>query len=152
MQFTDRLETAIDKQVENDAAKDALLLKLAIENANPDRQKGLRMLTAPTLIDMIEAYEDHFSPEAGAAVDEMTRGAVFVAQVESQVPADCFHVAMMIHWITGAPDTSVGVKTNDTNHSQVENKMSLSGFNPNSFPRARCGLCEQQRNDFPVVS
>ncbi|KQK74232.1 hypothetical protein AAES_158001 [Amazona aestiva] len=41
MQFIDRLEMAIDKQVENDAAKDALLLKLAIENANSDGQKVL---------------------------------------------------------------------------------------------------------------
>ncbi|KQL60842.1 hypothetical protein AAES_04291 [Amazona aestiva] len=42
MQFIDRLETAIDKQVENDVAKEALLLKLAIENANLDCQKVLR--------------------------------------------------------------------------------------------------------------
>ncbi|KAM4643273.1 endogenous retrovirus group K member 8 Gag polyprotein-like [Amazona ochrocephala] len=55
MHFIDRLEAAIDKQVENDAAKEALLLKLAIENANLDCQKVLRMLKNPTLIDMIEA-------------------------------------------------------------------------------------------------
>ncbi|KQK78358.1 endogenous retrovirus group K member 6 Gag polyprotein-like protein [Amazona aestiva] len=55
MQFIDCLETAVDKQVENDAAKDALLLKLAIENANSNCQKVLCMLKNPTLIDMIEA-------------------------------------------------------------------------------------------------
>ncbi|KQK76306.1 hypothetical protein AAES_137221 [Amazona aestiva] len=41
MHFIDRLETAIDKQVENDAAKEALLPKLAIEDANLDCQKVL---------------------------------------------------------------------------------------------------------------
>ncbi|KQK76304.1 hypothetical protein AAES_137738 [Amazona aestiva] len=55
MHFIDCLETAIDKQVENDAAKDDLLLKLATENANLDCQKVLHMLKNPTLIDMIEA-------------------------------------------------------------------------------------------------
>lgn len=49
MQFIDRLQDAIQKEVENLEAKEALLLKLAIENANEDCKK---------LADFAETYSD----------------------------------------------------------------------------------------------
>ena len=36
MQFIDRLRDALDKQIDNAKAKEALLLKLVVENANVD--------------------------------------------------------------------------------------------------------------------
>ncbi|KAK4814001.1 hypothetical protein QYF61_004631 [Mycteria americana] len=41
MQFIDRLRDALDKQIENPEAKEALVLKLAVENANTDCKKLL---------------------------------------------------------------------------------------------------------------
>jgi len=53
-QFIDRLQEAIQKQVENKQDKEALMLKLAVENANADCKKLLQSLRNPTLTDTIE--------------------------------------------------------------------------------------------------
>lgn len=55
MQFIDRLHHAVDKQVEHETAKEVLLLKLAIENANPHCKKILQTLRNPSITDMLEA-------------------------------------------------------------------------------------------------
>lgn len=56
MQFIDRLRDSLNKQIDNHEAKEALMLKLAIENANTERKKILRsMPNGTTLVQMIEA-------------------------------------------------------------------------------------------------
>lgn len=54
MKFIETLKDALDKQVENEEARQILLQKLAIENANTDCQKVLRPLKNPTVVQMIE--------------------------------------------------------------------------------------------------
>lgn len=57
MQFIDRLKQALERQVDNVDAREILLLKLAVENANADCKKLLKSLPNQnlTLIEMIEA-------------------------------------------------------------------------------------------------
>lgn len=55
MQFIDRLQEAIHKQVQQPEAKEALLLQLAVENANEDCKRVLRALPHPNIVQMIEA-------------------------------------------------------------------------------------------------
>lgn len=56
MQFIDRLWDAVDKQIDNCEAKEALMLKLAVENGNRDCEKILQALPInTTLVQMIEA-------------------------------------------------------------------------------------------------
>ncbi|KAK4822304.1 hypothetical protein QYF61_013003 [Mycteria americana] len=56
MQFIDRLTDVLDKQIENREAKEALILKLAMENANMDCKKLLQALPVnSTLVQMIKA-------------------------------------------------------------------------------------------------
>lgn len=56
MQFIDRLQDAVDKQINNREAKEALMLKLAVENGNTDCEKILQALPInTTLVQMIEA-------------------------------------------------------------------------------------------------
>nr|XP_013804869.1 PREDICTED: endogenous retrovirus group K member 5 Gag polyprotein-like [Apteryx mantelli mantelli]XP_013807647.1 PREDICTED: endogenous retrovirus group K member 5 Gag polyprotein-like [Apteryx mantelli mantelli] len=55
MTFIDRLQEAINKQVDNTDAKEALVSKPATENANVACQRILRTLRNPSLTDMIEA-------------------------------------------------------------------------------------------------
>lgn len=56
MQFIDRLCDALDKQIDNREAKEALLQKLAVENANTDCKKVLQALPVnTTIVQMIEA-------------------------------------------------------------------------------------------------
>ncbi|KAK4805325.1 hypothetical protein QYF61_018188 [Mycteria americana] len=73
MQFIDRLRDALDKQIENREAKEALILKLAVENANTDCKKLLQAMPVnSTLVQMIEAcnrvgsIEHHTAALAGA--------------------------------------------------------------------------------------
>ena len=55
MQFIDRLRDALDKQIDNADAKEALLLKLAVENANVDCKRVLQTLPQGAgIIQMIE--------------------------------------------------------------------------------------------------
>ncbi|TRZ06668.1 hypothetical protein HGM15179_020439 [Zosterops borbonicus] len=58
MQFVDRLKQTLEKQIDNDQAKEVILLKLAVENANEDYKRLLKTLPPepePTLLQMIEA-------------------------------------------------------------------------------------------------
>lgn len=55
MQFIDKLKDSLDKQLENEGAREILLQKIAIENANEDCQKVLCPLNKPTLLQMIDA-------------------------------------------------------------------------------------------------
>ena len=57
MQFIDRLKQALEHQIDNVEARDILLLKLAVENANVDCKKLLKSLPNPnpTLVEMVEA-------------------------------------------------------------------------------------------------
>uniref|UniRef100_A0A8C0EKD6 Retroviral nucleocapsid Gag protein p24 C-terminal domain-containing protein n=1 Tax=Bubo bubo TaxID=30461 RepID=A0A8C0EKD6_BUBBB len=57
MQFIDRLKQALERQIDNVEARDILLLKLAVENANVDCKKLLKSLPNPnpTLVEMVEA-------------------------------------------------------------------------------------------------
>lgn len=55
MQFVDRLKDALDKQISQQEAREFLLLKLAVENANADCQRVLRPLENPTLVQMLQA-------------------------------------------------------------------------------------------------
>ncbi|XP_074424746.1 endogenous retrovirus group K member 7 Gag polyprotein-like [Larus michahellis] len=57
MQFIDRLKQALERQIDNTEAREILLLKLAVENANADCKKLLKSLPNPalTLVEMVEA-------------------------------------------------------------------------------------------------
>jgi len=57
MQFIDRLKQALERQIDNKEAREILLLKLAVENANVDCKKLLKSLPNPnpTLVEMVEA-------------------------------------------------------------------------------------------------
>ncbi|TRZ07570.1 hypothetical protein HGM15179_019535 [Zosterops borbonicus] len=54
IQFIDRLQQALNKQVAHQEACDIILLKLTIENASSDCQKVLRPLKNLTIIEMVE--------------------------------------------------------------------------------------------------
>ncbi|XP_064364164.1 endogenous retrovirus group K member 7 Gag polyprotein-like [Dromaius novaehollandiae] len=60
MQFLDRLQNAIDQQVDSEEARRLLLTLLAMENANADCQEALRPLrnANPSLADMIPACQN----------------------------------------------------------------------------------------------
>lgn len=55
MVFVDCLKDALDNQVTHQEAREFLLLKLAVENANLDCQRVLRTLENPTLAQMMQA-------------------------------------------------------------------------------------------------
>ncbi|XP_063277423.1 endogenous retrovirus group K member 5 Gag polyprotein-like [Prinia subflava] len=58
MQFVDKLKQALERQIDNDQAREVVLLKLAIENANDDCKRLLKALPPepePTLLQMIKA-------------------------------------------------------------------------------------------------
>ena len=56
MSFIDHLRDAIEKQIDNADAKEALIIKLAVENASADCEKILQSMPGRvTLVDMIEA-------------------------------------------------------------------------------------------------
>lgn len=57
MQFIDRLKQALERQIDNTDAREILLLKLAVENANADCKKLLKSLPNQnlTLVEMVEA-------------------------------------------------------------------------------------------------
>lgn len=57
MQFIDRLKQALERQIDNVEAREILLLKLAVENANADCKKLLKSLPNPnpSLVEMVEA-------------------------------------------------------------------------------------------------
>ncbi|KAK4811506.1 hypothetical protein QYF61_011554 [Mycteria americana] len=57
MSFIDKLKEAIEKQVENEAAREVLLMKLAVENANVDCKRVLQTLRNPSLVEMMEACQ-----------------------------------------------------------------------------------------------
>lgn len=54
MQFIDKLKDSLDKQMASEEAREILLQKMAIENANKDCQKVLHPLNKPTLSQMID--------------------------------------------------------------------------------------------------
>jgi len=54
MQFVDRLQNAINKQIENLEVKEAVLMKWVLEKANEDCKRLLRALRNPSLVEMIE--------------------------------------------------------------------------------------------------
>ncbi|OPJ89819.1 hypothetical protein AV530_014007 [Patagioenas fasciata monilis] len=57
MQFIDRLKQPLERQIDNAEAREILLLKLAVENANVDCKKLLKSLPNlnPALVEMVEA-------------------------------------------------------------------------------------------------
>lgn len=58
--FTDRLQAAVNRQVENEEAAQILVFQLAFENANADCKKALSSVrgTAKTLVDYIKSCQD----------------------------------------------------------------------------------------------
>ncbi|KAK4810631.1 LOW QUALITY PROTEIN: hypothetical protein QYF61_007368 [Mycteria americana] len=57
MSFIDKLKEAIEKQVENEAAREVLLMKLAVENASVDCKRVLQTLRNPNMVEMMEACQ-----------------------------------------------------------------------------------------------
>lgn len=58
MQFVDKLKQTLERQINSKQAREIILLKLAIENANPDCKqllKSLPLKPEPTLLQMIQA-------------------------------------------------------------------------------------------------
>lgn len=88
MKFLDRLNDALQKQVENEAARDYILKQLAVENANPDCQKALQPLKNPSIDDMISAcmhigsrqHELSLLTEAFAAMTVKSQQSYFCGQ------------------------------------------------------------------------
>lgn len=68
--FIDRLQAAVNRQVENEEAAQILVFQLAFENANADCKKALSFVrgTAKTLVDYIKACQDIGSEEHKANV------------------------------------------------------------------------------------
>uniref|UniRef100_A0A8B9DNE3 CCHC-type domain-containing protein n=1 Tax=Anser cygnoides TaxID=8845 RepID=A0A8B9DNE3_ANSCY len=104
MQFIDRLRDALDKQIDNREAKEALILKLAVENANTDCKKILQALPAnTTLVQMIEAcnrvgsIEHHTAALAGAFATALKTGR-----------KRCFRCRATGHFATECPQRGAG--------------------------------------------
>lgn len=57
IKFLDKLKVALDKQIDNITAQEILLKQLAVENTNPDCQKVLQPLQAPTVVEMLKACQ-----------------------------------------------------------------------------------------------
>lgn len=98
MQFIDRLWDAVDKQVDNREAKEALMLKLAVENADTDCKKILQALPVnTTLVQMIEAcnrvgsVEHHTAALAGAfaAALQIVGKRCFRCQATGHLAVEC---------------------------------------------------------------
>ena len=60
IKFLDRLQNSLERQVENEAARNVLLKQLAVENANADCRKVLKSLrnADPSITDLIKACQD----------------------------------------------------------------------------------------------
>ncbi|XP_053795420.1 uncharacterized protein LOC128786271 isoform X2 [Vidua chalybeata] len=70
IKFVDRLKEAIDRQIENVEAREELLQKMALTNANPETKKILRALPQdpePTIAKMVEACTKATSMEQTVA-------------------------------------------------------------------------------------
>lgn len=97
MQFIGRLWDAVDKQVDDREAKEVLMLKLAVENANTDCKKIIQALPVnTTLVQMIEAcngvgsVEHHTATLAGAfAAALQIVGKCFCCQATGHFPVEC---------------------------------------------------------------
>lgn len=57
IKFLDKLKVALDNQIDNVTVQEILLKQLAVENTNPDCQRILRPLRAPTVIEMLKACQ-----------------------------------------------------------------------------------------------
>lgn len=55
--FLDKLKATLDKQIDNLTTREILLKQLPVENANPNCQKVLQPLRAPTVIEMLKACQ-----------------------------------------------------------------------------------------------
>lgn len=77
MKFIYRLKLTLDRQILQERAKEELLRKLAVSNANPECKKVLHSLppeTEPTLTQMIEACNFLGSPEHSVALQAQANG------------------------------------------------------------------------------
>ena len=132
MQFVDCLWDALDKQVDNREAKEALLLKLAVENANTDWKKILQTLPINNnLVQMIEAcncvgsiaHQTEALASAFAAALTMNRDTVMVSAgielifftlagivlcFEISMEKTCWDNTQMFRLLLGSADTSQG--------------------------------------------
>lgn len=108
MQFIDRLKQTLERQIDNGEAREILLLKLAVENANTDCRKLLKSLPNqnPTLLEMVEACNrigtvDH-KYEAMAAA--------FAAMRPSAGPATCYGCGKPGHLKKNCLATNAGAR------------------------------------------
>ncbi|XP_071585757.1 endogenous retrovirus group K member 9 Gag polyprotein-like [Heliangelus exortis] len=65
MEFISKLQQALEKQIDNVDARNILLLKLAVENANADCKRLLKSLprSDPTLVEMMQACNCFGTPD-----------------------------------------------------------------------------------------
>ncbi|XP_064267004.1 uncharacterized protein LOC135294964 [Passer domesticus] len=84
IKFLDRLKMALEKQIPIDRARQELLKRLAISNANPTCKKALRTLPQdpePTLTQLVDACNRLSTPEHAAAMQaEVLASAITTAQ------------------------------------------------------------------------
>ena len=98
IQFLDRLQNAIDQQIESEEARRLLLMQLAVENANADCQKALRPLRNAnlSLADMIRACQN-VGTESHRA--DLLAAALSQQMVVAAAPgAPCFNCGQSDHF------------------------------------------------------
>ncbi|KAM9590718.1 endogenous retrovirus group K member 5 Gag polyprotein-like [Morphnus guianensis] len=108
MQFIDRLKQALERQIDNAEAREILLLKLAVENANVDCKKLLKSLPNPnpSLVEMVEACNrigtvDHKFEAMAAA---------FAAMRGPAGPGICYGCGKPGHLKKNCVATNIGTK------------------------------------------
>lgn len=118
MQFIDRLQEAIQKQVEHLEAEEALMFKSAVENASEDCKKLLQLLRNPTHVEMIET---------GNRVGSLTY-AILAAALVAALRADnraCFHCGKPSHSKRSCPQ-----RDNQVSQTTQIADLNLPGFCP----------------------
>ncbi|XP_075278195.1 endogenous retrovirus group K member 7 Gag polyprotein-like [Opisthocomus hoazin] len=108
MKIIDRLKQALKRQIDNMEAREILLLKLAVENANVDCKKLLKSLPNPnpTLVEMVEACNrigtvDHKFEAMAAA---------FAAMRGSGRPGNCYGCGKPGHLKKNCLATNAGTR------------------------------------------
>lgn len=90
--FIDHLREAIEKQIDNTAAQDILLLQLAKDNANAECRQALMPLQNPTLAGMIEACSKV------KATKYQTEQVTKQVTAASQISRSCFQCGQRGHF------------------------------------------------------
>ncbi|KAK4810013.1 hypothetical protein QYF61_005076 [Mycteria americana] len=121
MSFIDKQKEAIEKQVENEAAREVLLMKLAVENANVDCKRVLQTLCNPSLVEMMEACQKVGSFEHQA---QAMASAFEALRFDNRA---CFRCGKTGHFKRNCPNCKPVARTDTSASASHDNSNGLRG-------------------------